>query len=210
MKTKNLANFAIHKILTFGFFIGSLLLITQCKEDLSKHYIRYYNNIDSLYCGEIYVAEDSVYFNVRVKDMRATDSQVDSMISLYKDDHYNEVIDDEGAMVYTNRLDSIHVVSDAEFDESHPAGVLLNDLFYISINSYYDLLNSNYGRNRDCQLTSSRKVSNFKESDGHLVAGFVMVLPKEFVPRLKEHNIAITYYFHNLKPQELTYKVIFD
>lgn len=200
----------VHQILMFWIFMGSLLLTTQCKEDLSKHYIWYYNNIDSLYCGEIYIAKDSVYFNVGIKDTRATESQVDSMISLYKDDHFNDVVEDEGAGVFTNRLDSIHVVSNSDFDDIHPAGVLLNDLFYISINSYYDLLNSNYGRDRDCQLTCSTKVSNFKESDGHLIAGFVMILPKEFVPQIKEHEIAITYYFHNLRPQVLTYKVVFD
>ena len=199
----------VGKSFVLSIFALCVFPFTHCNDDASKSYIWYYYNIDSLYSNEVYDSGDYIFFNVGVNHYKALDTQIDSMRSLYKDNHYNQVVYDDGAEVLVNHLDSIHVISDSDFDSVHLAGTLLDDLFYVNIHGYYDLLISNYGRDRECQLNYTKKISEFEYKDGHLVSGFVIKLPNNVSPIEKEHNLTITYYFTNLKPQILKYKVVF-
>lgn len=202
----------IRKIcLLFILFVSGLFLSTQCKDDVSPNFIHYFYNIDSMCCDRIHVYNDTIYFDVEIYRSNASERQADSLKSLYNDNHYNKVIDEDniGGEVFVNHLDSIHVVSDADFNETHPAGALLDDLFDVGIYGYYGYLTSNYGRNGDFQWEFTKKISDFEYKDGHLVNSFGISIPSNVSPIEKVHNLTITYYFTNLKPQVLKYKVEF-
>lgn len=197
--------------LLFMLFVSGLFFSTQCKDEVSPNFMHYFYNIDSMYCNKIYIYNDTIYFDFEIYRSIASEKQADSLKSLYNDNHYNEVIDENniGGEVLINHLDSIHVVSDADFNETHPAGTLLDDLFDVGIYGYYDYLTSNYGRDGDCQWQFSKKISEFEYKDGHLVNSFGLSIPNNVNPIEKEHNLTITCYFTNLKPQILKYKVVF-
>ncbi len=211
MEVKNLFRLIRKKCLLFMPLVFGLLLSIQCRDEVSPNFMNYFYIIDSMYCDRIYVYNDTIYFDVEIYRSNASERQADSLKSLYNDNHYNEVIDEDniGGEVLINHLDSIHVVSDADFDETHPAGTLLDDLFYVGIYSYYDYLTSNYGSERAFRWNFSKKISEFEYKDGHLINSFGLSIPNNVNPIEKEHNLTITYYFTNLKPQILKYKVVF-
>ncbi len=212
MEVKNLFRLIRKKCLLFMPLVFGLLLSIQCRDEVSPNFMNYFYNIDSMYCDRIYVYNDTIYFDVEIYRSNASERQADSLKSLYNDNHYNEVIDEDniGGEVLINHLDSIHVVSDADFDETHPAGTLLDDLFYVGIYSYYDYLTSNYGSERAFRWNFSKKISEFEYKDGHLINSFGLSIPNNVNPIEKEHNLTITCYFTNLKPQVLKYKVVFE
>lgn len=212
MEMKILFRLIRKNCLLFVLFVSGIFLSIQCKDDVSPNFIQYYYSIDSMYCDGVNEYDGIISFNFGLISSNASKTQIDSMRSLYKDNHYNEVIDEDniGGEVLINHLDSIHVVSDADFNKTHPAGALLDDLFDVGIYGYYGYLTSNYGRDGDCQWQFSKKISEFEYKDGHLINSFGLSIPNNVNPIEKEHNLTITYYFTNLKPQVLKYKVVFE
>ena len=101
----------------------------------------------------------------RIIDRRGTNAlKYDSLVKAHKD-YYGKLTDLEDLMMRAlfRRIEGLHITSDQDYDEQHPAGSLLNDLFDIEYRSFAKYVESGYddslftNNNDDDQAAATRK-----------------------------------------------------
>lgn len=133
-------------------------------------------------------------------DWERREQLFDSLMVSYGDTTYNEDIYLEGHQALATPIDSISVVSDADYDENHTAGSDLSDIVIFQGVSYYNFISHGYFREKDTfgdyyddyGSKLKRRLSELRPEDYHLWKFY----PFEFKflkPSLSQvHHITVT------------------
>ena len=145
------------------------------------------------------------------KDYDRSIELFDSLSIVYHDTNYNDrtPLGYNWALAYS--VDSISIVSDADYDDSHKAGNNLADITNIVTGSYYNCIANGY-KSKDIYI--GKKVSELSETDRILMqtrnGGLYNLMAEFSIPqskRPKEQHITVTYHFSNKKNLSATAKV---
>lgn len=117
-------------------------------------------------------------------------------VEFYGDTTYHSMhfIDESAACA--SPLSSITVVADRDFDETHPAGTVLNDLFQISYPRFYQYIKSGYKpktRMNSFQLDSICELAVFK--DISLFAQYTTLIFKSTPATPGKYTFTVTFDF---------------
>lgn len=141
------------------FFMMVTILNWSCEKGegygdsfFSKSFITDYCIPDTLVCEEVWGYNDSVFVKFRFRGSYCSSTSgshlnngeeegllFDSLMRRYADTTYNREVYIEGNKALANPIDSISIISDADFDERHAAGKDLSDIvkFYGKVYGSY-------------------------------------------------------------------------
>jgi len=180
----------------------------------SKSYITDYVYPDSLESCFVETVDDRMVMRLRFHggyyvalssyryfaDWERREYLFDSLMVSYGDTTYNEDIYVEGHQALATPIDSISVISDADYDENHAAGSDLSDIVIFQGVSYYNFISHGYFREEDIYgdyyddngLKLNRPLSELRPEDYHLWDFYPFEF-KFFKPSLSQvHHITVT------------------
>lgn len=150
------------------FFVCTLLTFCSCEHDdyyFSSMFTSYYNNIDSIHLAIdrndsntlLICVSDSYYASIADDDRTA----INQLAAKHNDTSYNRKIayvgggnwTEEGHAGWKQDFVRIDIVSNADYDETHKAGVLLNDIVRLCSSSAYPYIMSGYTKTYDWRIT---------------------------------------------------------
>lgn len=147
--------------------------------------------------GSYYVAEkvDHRYF----EDWKRREWLFDSIVTHYADTTYNREIYIGGHKALATSIDSVSIISDADYDVSHKAGTDLSDLVVFDgvifggyvISHYSDAEYKNYYDGPDFKV--KKPLSEFRPEDFHLwsKSPFLLDFPKPTLAQV--HHVTFTF-----------------
>ncbi len=190
------------------FAVGCTTSEPDGKGEYYKNYIQDYFIADNLTKIGLYdMSERSFSIEFSGEDINYRDTvRFQPFAEKYNDLSYNKRIATPNAhQVLANELRTISVVSDADYDDLHPAGTPLNDIVHFAGNSFYNYIQSGY--NDYAWNTFDKPLNELAENDlklieiscyetyayliGHMTGeGWFRFVPAPTISQ--EHNITLT------------------
>ena len=200
----------------FIFLIGAISLLSGCEKEsdvpwvMSGHFVNRYVVPDSL--SFVVRVSSLIDINVNIKGEYVSwdrDARFDSLARLNRDLEWRYKSSEEfDACAYP--VSGVSVVSDADFDERHPAGSELSDIVKVSAGSLGDFVLSGYvdstPDNVRVKWISQKPFSEFSDFERYLwYGGIGIYLPLPTLSRT--HNLTVTFSFEGWKSVSSTVRV---
>ncbi len=198
------------------FFIGAISFLSGCEKEsdvpwvMSGHYVNRYVVPDSL--SFVVSVSSSIDINVDIIGEYVSwnrDARFDSLARLNKDLGWKYKSSEEfDACAYP--VSGVSVVSDADFDDRHPAGSELSDIARVSAGSLGDFVLGGYvdstPDNVRVKWISQKPFSEFSDLERYLwYGGIGICLPLPTLSRT--HNLTVTFSFDGWKSVSSTVHV---
>ena len=199
-----------------GFLIGAISLMTGCEKDadvpwvMSGHYVNRYIVPDSLELSA--ECSSNIIIGTMIGGEYVSwnrDARFDSLAVLNRDLGWKYKSSEEiDACAYP--VSGVSVVSDADFDERHPAGSELSDIVKVSVGSLGDFVMSGYvdstPNNDRMKWINQKLFSDFSDFERYLwCSGIGIYLPLPTLSRT--HNFTVTFSFEGWKSVSSTVRV---
>ena len=133
-------------------------------------------------------------------DKERREQLFDSLIAQYGDTTYNEYIHIEGNEALANPIDSISIVSDADYDENHIAGTDLSDLAVFCGYVYGSYVSHGYPNDQryreyydDLDFYIKKPLSKFRPEDYYLWRDWTFSLKFSKPTLSQKHHITFTF-----------------
>ena len=202
----------------FIFFIGAISLLSGCEKDSDSLFVK------SGHCINTYIVPDSLSLVVRVSSLIDISAEMGGEHVLWNKngndrfDSFARLNGDLGwkydasweTFAYAYPVNGVSVVSDADFDENHPAGSELSDIAMVSAGSLGDFVLSGYvdstPDNVRVKWISQKPFSEFSDFERYLwYGGIGIYLPLPSLSRT--HNLTVTFSFEGWKSVSSTVRV---
>lgn len=166
---RNKTNFVFHENFIEFYETGNNLgaCLREEYDNPGDHYIRIYY---SDYPSKIIDKESSP-----VRFRRLAERNGDTSFNQWID-HWRADPSEWPYTVYTwaDNFQSMHVTSDADWDEAHPAGTPLDDILRITIETYAEFVRSGY-QAPDISIEKSMLISELTPEDMEMIATYPMI-----------------------------------
>lgn len=215
--------------------IGTFVFV-GCSEKIgdkfypSENYVLWYQDPQSSYAA-VYVSDnddpnpsqtvEDFKINLRVTESTANSYRYDivdrktdatkfkELAQKFHDTEYNKINDIPPPPMMYVQSESLNIVSDQDYDATHPAGSSLNDLFLVKYASVDHILQNHYDMTRTEQQVAlglyvwqfMESVDAFNQKRPILVGFDFWFYPTEFPTGNKQHRFTITY--KNVEGKEL-------
>lgn len=224
------------KQIYLGLLLISTFIFVGCSEKIgdkfypSENYVIRYQNPQSSYAA-VYVSDhddpnpsqtvEDFKINLRVTESTANsrrydiiDRQTDAtkfkeLAQKFNDTEYNKINDIPPPPMMYVQSESLNIVSDQDYDATHPAGSSLNDLFLVKYASVDHILQNHYDLTPTEQQMKlglyvwqfMESVDEFNQRQPTLVGFDFWFYPTERPTGNKQHRFTITY--KNVEGKEL-------
>ena len=215
--------------------IGTFVFV-GCSEKIgdkfypSENYVLWYQDPQSSYAA-VYVSDnddpnpsqtvEDFKINLRVTESTANSYRYDivdrktdatkfkELAQKFHDTEYNKINDIPPPPMMYVQSESLNIVSDQDYDATHPAGSSLNDLFLVKYTSVDHILQNHYDMTRTEQQVElglapwefMESVDAFNQKQPTLVWFYFWFYPTERPTGNKQHRFTITY--KNVEGKEL-------